>query len=477
MNGDPLHVTPSLRFMDKDQCEKIHHASLEILRRTGVRVHHDEAVALLKEAGCPVEDGNLVKILPSLVEWALSKAPPVIALCSRGTDFASVPLEPGVTTFGPGSDCPYYLDPRKGERRPFTLADLRDCARLADALPEIGFLMSMGIPRDFAGNTYRRQYATLIENSVKPVVFVCNDGEDCQAIVAAAAVVAGGMDRLRLNPTLLLYSEPTTPLQQSSTATEKLLYMASEALPVVHSPAPMMGSTAPATLAAGLALGNAEVLSGLVIHQKKRAGAPFLYGSGLHHMDMKTSISVYGAPEFQLARLAVASMGRYYGLPTWGYAGHSDAIPFDEQAAVDAALSVQNALLCGMNLVHDVGYLEAGLITSPEMMVFTADMIGMLRRFAAGFSLDADALALEVVHGVGPGGNYLGEEHTLRHYREFWQPALFDRQRYDAWRSSGAKSLRDRLREKTLGLIAGHAGSPLPEATAQEVERVLGIAG
>ncbi|MGA2639764.1 MAG: trimethylamine methyltransferase family protein [Spirochaetia bacterium] len=477
MDGSPSRAIPSLSLMNNDQCEQIHHASLEILRRTGVRVHHEEAVALLREAGCPVEGDNLVRIPPSLVEWALSQAPSVIALCNRGTDFASVPLKPAVTTFGPGSDCPYYLDPQTGERRPFTLADLEDCVRLADALPEIGFLMSMGIPQDFAGNTYRRQYATLIENSAKPVVFVCNDGADCRAIVAAAAVLAGGMEKLRLSPTLLLYSEPTTPLQHSATATEKLLYMASEALPVVHSPAPMMGSTAPATLAAGLALGNAEVLSGLVIHQRKRAGAPFLYGSGLHHMDMRTSISVYGAPEFQLARLAVASMGRYYNLPTWGYAGHSDAIPFDEQAAVDSALSVQNALLSGMNLVHDVGYLEAGLITSPEMMVFTADMIGMLRRFASGFSLGADALALEVIHGVGPGGNYLGEEHTLRHFREFWQPELFDRQRYDAWKSSGAKGLRDRLRAKTLDLMAAHAGSPIPEAMAREVERILGLTG
>src|SRR5208282_4625146 len=104
MNGYTSHATPSLSLMDNAQCEQIHHASLEILRRTGVRVHHEEAVALLRDAGCPVEDNNLVRFPPFLVEWALGQAPPVIALCSRGTDFASVPLKPGVTTFGPGSD-------------------------------------------------------------------------------------------------------------------------------------------------------------------------------------------------------------------------------------------------------------------------------------------------------------------------------------------------------------------------------------
>ncbi|HTP57764.1 MAG TPA: trimethylamine methyltransferase family protein, partial [Spirochaetia bacterium] len=355
------------------------------------------------------------------------------------------------------------------------LADLEACARLADGLPEISFLMSMGIPRDYRGNAYRRQYATLIETSRKPVVFVCNDAADCRAIVAAAAAVAGGMDALRINPTLLLYSEPTTPLSQSATATEKLLYMAQEGIPVVHSPAPMMGSTAPVTLAGGLALGNAEVLSSIVIHQRKRPGAPFLYGSGLHHMDMKTSISVYGAPEFQMARIAVACMGRYYGLPTWGYAGHSDSILFDEQAAADAVFSVQTALLSGTNLIHDAGYLEAGLITSPEMMVFTADMIGMTRHLTNGLGLSAEDLALEVIHSVGPGGNFLGEEHTIKHFREMWQPVLFDRQRFDSWQSSGSKGLRARLRERTLQIMESSRGTPLPEPLKKEVEGILGV--
>ncbi len=461
--------------MDQEQCQRIHQASLEILRRTGVRVYHEGALTLLKDSGCPVTDGNLVRIPPGLVEWALSHVPSTIALCDRGSSTASLRLCPGESRFGPGSDCPNYLDPKDGTRRPFTLADLEACVRLADALPEISFLMSMGIPRDYRGNAYRRQYATLIQGSRKPVVFVCNDGADCRAIVKAAAAVAGGMEELRLNPTLLLYSEPTTPLSQSATATEKLLYMAETGLPVVHSPAPMMGSTAPVTMAGGLALGNAEVLSSIVIHQRKRPGAPFLYGSGLHHMDMKTSISVYGAPEFQMARVAVAAMGRYYGLPTWGYAGHSDAILFDEQAAADSVFSVQTALLSGTNLIHDVGYLEAGLITSPEMMVFTADMIAMMRHFTDGFGLSSEDLALDVIHSVGPGGNYLGEDHTVRHFREMWQPELFDRQRFDGWQASGSKGLRARLQEKTVQVMSSHPGSPLPDSLRREVEKILEI--
>jgi trimethylamine--corrinoid protein Co-methyltransferase len=461
-------------MFSREQCETIHRASLEILRRTGARIFHEGALALLRDTDAIISDGNLVQFPAGLVEWALNQAPSRVPLCRRGSDQVAVPLEGRRVNFGPGSDCPNYLDPRSGKRRPFTAADVVDCVHVVDALPEIDFCMSMGIPGDLqTANAYRQQFALMLEHTAKPVVFVCDDRADCQAIAAMAAAAAGGMESLRLNPTLLLYSEPSTPLKHSQTATDKLLYMAEQSLPIVHSPAPMMGGTAPVTLAGGLALGNAEVLSSLVMHQLKHPGAPFVYGSGLHHMDMKTTISVYGAPEFQLARVAVAEMGRFYGLPTWGYAGHSDSCVMDEQAAADAAFSVLVALLAGNNLVHDVGYLEAGLTTSPEMIVFTAEMIAMMRSFVEGVALDAEALALDVIHKVGPGGDFLTQKHTLKHFRELWQPGLFDRRRAEEWVAGGSPRLVQRLREKTVSLMEEHRPEPLPDSVREEIDYIL----
>ncbi|MEJ2209032.1 MAG: trimethylamine methyltransferase family protein [Anaerolineae bacterium] len=469
-----LSAVPGLSMLSREQCERVHRASLEILRRTGVRVFHAEALDLLRGSDAVVEDGNRVRFPPALVEWALGQAPSRLVLCRRGSSQVQAALEGRSVSFGTGSDCPNYLDPRTGQRRPFTTADVIDCIRLVDALPELDFCMSMGIPSDLgAANAYRQQFALMLEYTTKPVVFVCDDRADCEAIAAMAAAAAGGMDRLRLNPTLLLYSEPSTPLQHSETATGKLLYMAQQGLPIVHSPAPMMGGTAPVTLAGGLALGNAEVLSSLVMHQLRHPGAPFVYGSGLHHMDMKTTISVYGAPEFQLARVAVAEMGRFYGLPTWGYAGHSDSCAMDEQAAADATFSVLVALLAGNNLVHDVGYLEAGLTTSPEMILFSAETISMMRRFMAGMSLDAESLALDVIDAVGPGGDFLTQRHTLKHFRQLWQPSLFDRRRHEEWAAAGSPTLGQRLRDKTLATIEAHQPEPLPDAVRQQVADIL----
>jgi trimethylamine--corrinoid protein Co-methyltransferase len=465
---------PHLEMLARQHCETIHQASLEILRRTGVRVHHQGALDLLRETDAVITDGNLVRFPAGLVEWACGQPPSRVALCRRGTDEVAVALEGRKVYFGTGSDCPNYLDPRSGESRPFNRADVVDAIGVVDALPELDFCMSMGLPTDLeTRDVYRQQYAMMLKNTVKPVVFVCDDRADCEAIVAMAVAAAGGMEQLRFNPTLLLYSEPTTPLQHSETATGKLLYMAEQQLPITHSPAPMMGGTAPMTLAGGIALGNAEVLSSLVMHQLQHPGAPFVYGQGLHHMDMKTTISVYGAPEYQLARVLVAEMGRYYGLPTWGYAGHSDSPALDAQAAIDATFSVLIALLTGTNLIHDVGYLEAGLTSSPEMMVLTAEVISMMRQFVDGVPLDAKSLALEVIHQVGPGGDFLSHKHTLSHFRDMWMPTLINRQRMSEWVAGGSKRMLERVRERTIALMEGHEPEPLPTGVVEEVDYIL----
>lgn len=469
---------PQMTMLNRAQCEAIHHASLEILRRTGVRVYHKEALDLLRQTDAVITDENLVRMPPGLVEWAVKQAPSRVVLCKRGSSEAAAKLEGMEVHFGTGSDCPNYLDPRTGERRLFTSADVVDCIHVVDAMPELQFTMSMGIPSDLGTtNAYRHQAAMMIEHTTKPMVFVCDDRADCEAIAAMAAAAAGGMDALRLNPTLLLYSEPSTPLKHSETATGKLLYMAEVGLPLTHSPAPMMGGTAPVTLAGALALGNAEVLSSLVMHQLKRAGAPFVYGQGLHHMDMKTTISVYGAPEYQLARVLVMEMGRYYGLPTWGYAGHSDSCALDEQAAIDSTFSVLVALLTGTNLAHDVGYLEAGLMTSPEMIVLTDENIAMMRAFMKGVTVDAESLALEVIHKAGPGGDFLTQQHTLKHFRELWQPQLISRQRMEDWVAGGSKRLSDRVREKTVSIIESHRPKPLADSVREEIAYILKTGG
>jgi trimethylamine--corrinoid protein Co-methyltransferase len=334
--------------------------------------------------------------------------------------------------------------------------------------------MSMGVPSDVEkDNAYRDQFALMLKNTSKPLVFVCDDRSDVEAIVSMAACAAGGLDQLRVNPSVLLYSEPSSPLKHTETAVGKLLYMAEQRLPVVHSPAPVQGGTGPVSLPSALAMANAEVLSGLTIHQLAGQGAPFVYGCGMHQMDMATGITVFVSPEFLLTRIVVAEMGRFYGLPTWGYAGDSNSCSMDEQAAAEITASVTLALQGGNNLVHDVGYLETGRTASPENMVFTNEVISMMRRTLSGFSLDEESLALDLIDTVGPDGDFLTTEHTYEHFRQLWRPQLFSRLNCDAWVEGGARRLGDQLRDRTVSIMEEHRPEPLPASVVEEIDYIL----
>lgn len=253
--------------------------------------------------------------------------------------------------------------------------------------------------------------------------------------------------------------------------------MAENELPVVHSPAAMMGATVPITLGGGLALMLAEALSGLVAHQLKRAGSPFVLGAGLHHLDMKTMQIAHPSREFELTKSVIAQMGQWYGMPTWGYAGNSDSKVVDGQAALEAVFSFLVAQLSGSNLVHDVGYIESALSTCFAMIVLTDELIAMSDRFVRGVDVDAGSLLLDEIDRVGPGGNFLSIEEALARFREFWYPSLLDRHIREEWQERGATTLSERLNIRVNEIIDEHRPEPLDSGTREALYASLEKAG
>jgi trimethylamine--corrinoid protein Co-methyltransferase len=432
---------------------------------------------MLKRAGAFVSDGNLVKFPAALVDEAIASAPGRIIMCDRDGK-PSVYLEGTKVWFGTGSDCLNFLDPETGEHRPFTRADIVDGYHLCDALPNIHFVMSIGIPSDVdPALAYDVQMALMLEHTTKPLVFVTNDEASCQRAIDMAAAVAGGHEALVEQQHILLYSEPSSPLQQSETAVDKLLLMSENRLPIVHSPAPLMGGTGPITMASGLALALAEIQSSLVVHQLNNPGAPFVVGCGLHHMDMKAAQICYASPEFQLTKAAMAQLGRWYGIPTWGYAGCTDAKTMDEQAAAEALLSVMTAKFSGANLVHDVGYVESGLTGSYEMIVLTDELVTLTDRLVQGIEINKDTLMLDEIHEVGPGGHFMDTEQTLSRFRDFWYPDLLDRGRREQWLGAGALTLGQRLNERVKEIVKEHRPKPLDAERKEKLQEIFSKAG
>jgi trimethylamine--corrinoid protein Co-methyltransferase len=251
---------------------------------------------------------------------------------------------------------------------------------------------------------------------------------------------------------------------------EKILFCAEKGIPLINFPAPQGGSTAPATFAGEIVQGSAESLSGLVLAQHVRPGAPFIYGAFATVMDMKTTIFSYGAPEMSLMVGAMAQMAQYYKLPFFGTAGCSDAKFPDAQAAAEVAFSCLASALVGANLVHDAGsWLDHGSLASPAVLV--NEVLYMVEQFMRGLPVNDETLAVDLIDKIGPGGHYLYEDHTLKHFKGVWYSDLFDRSINEMWLAAGAKRFEQRLREKTENLMQ-HQVVPLPDEVLREMERM-----
>jgi trimethylamine--corrinoid protein Co-methyltransferase len=451
----------------------IHLAVLEVLERTGIKVHSEEGLGVYKRAGAKV-NADRVWIPTALVEEAVRRAPHRVTLCSRDGS-RTVLLEDHKVYYGTGSDCPSIRDSFTGEVRRFLKKDIEDSARISDFLPNIDFHMSLGLMSDVPTETYyRHQYVAMLRHCTKPIVFTSADKTCLADIIEVASANSGGLDELQMNPTLCLYAEPSSPLNHTKNAIEKLLLAAEKRIPVIYTPCPIAGATAPMTLAGALVIAVADSLSGLVAAQFQAPGAPFVMGGVLSTMDMASTIYTYGSPEFSLLEAALTDLSHFYQLPMFSTAGCSDSKIFDEQAAAEAMMSIFSAALSGANLVHDVGYLENGLIGSYEMLVASDEFIAMVKHFVKGVEVNPETLAVGVIDKVGPGGNYLSEAHTHRHFREVeWFPKLMDRQNLSNWELSGSKPMRQRVNERVKEILSSHKVKPLNEEVEKTIQSVF----
>jgi len=451
------------RVLSDSQIKAIHEASLQILERTGVFIQSEAVRDLLADAGCTIR-GDTVHIPSHLVEWAIDVAPSQFLLYDRN---GQNPLRVGGhnTYFGLGPTLLNMLDPQTGTRRQFTKTDTQQAVRLVDALPNIDWAMAYGTISDHKPeHSDRHEFEAMVKNTSKPLVIWSYTAEGLKDIVDMASMVAGGQDKLIERPFIVSYSEPISPLTHDKTAGDKLLLAADYGIPIIHTPVSQGGASSPVTLAGELATINAENLSGLVISQLRKKGIPFAVGGVLSIMDMANAQLAYGAPELDLLMAAYMDIAHHYELPTWGTGGCTDSKLVDQQAAIEATLSVLFSALSGANLVHDVGYMESGGTGSLEMIGMVDEIIGQVKRIVGGIAIDEDRLGIEVVNEVGPGGNYLTTKHTMKYFKEeIWYPTLMDRQNIDKWKESGEKTMGDRIEEKVQNILSTHKPAPLPE--------------
>ncbi len=474
MSKGTLGRAPHVRtkFLSRKDCENVHLATEQILARTGVLVDDQPAVDLLKKAGAVV-DGNRVRIQPGLVKAALTSAPNLIVLHDRDGQPA-MHLGGNRCYFGTGSDTATTVDPETGEPVETNYETVCRFTRFTDALPHIDFVMSMGIAKDKGDASFAAQYAALVLNTVKPIVFTAQGMRDMKTIYEIMRATDGSEEDIRLRPHALLYTEPVSPLRHTQKEIEMVRFCAEKGVPVTVPSGINAGATAPVTLAGALALANAETLSALVIHQLVSPGAPYLYGGNVTSMDMRTGNFPYAAPEFHMNFAAFADLARHYDLPVWGLAGASDSKTLDAQAGAEASYELLMAALSGSNMIHDVGYLNSGLTSSMEMLLLCDEIISMVGKIARGFEISDETLALDVIDEVGPMNQYLDHEHTARHCRDAtWSPRFFNRDQSEVWAAQGKKDLRQTLNEKVRDILATHQVPELPARVVKSIQEIV----
>jgi trimethylamine--corrinoid protein Co-methyltransferase len=469
MSSAPIPRNIAFEILSKEKIEKIHEASLHLIENVGMKVGGERTLALLTSAGADVSEDGRVRIPAAMVEKALETVPKELTLYTRDGEPNMVIDSSNHVYFGTHSDQLEYVDPITDETRDFLKKDTETMCRIASALPNIRFVLSVGMSKDIRPEVQSQvTFLETVKHFDKTINFSTNDIESLQQIIDIAAMVAGGHDQLADKPFIFNYCEPIPPLTHPVESTEKLYISAKNRIPVVYMPYCMMGGTAPMSFAATLAQCNAEVLVGMVITQLVNPGAPLIYGAMPSIMDMKTTIGSYGATEFHLQVAAASEIAHYYGLPFYGTAGCTDAKTLDEQAVAEATMEIFSTILSKANIVHDVGVADHCNSVCPELVVLADEIIEMLKHYSQGVPVDNDALVMEVIEKVGPGGQYLNEPHTMQNFRNVFYPSLFSRK----MKNPEASEVRGRIRVKIQNILETHEVPALEEGLRAELGRL-----
>jgi trimethylamine---corrinoid protein Co-methyltransferase len=464
--------TPYYRRLSDSQIQVLHDSTLEVLERTGVRILEEEALALFKKGGADITDGNRVRIPSWRVEWAVKTAPKQIILYDQ-EGHAVIRLRGRNCYYGNGSDLVNIIDHRNNQRRSATLQDIREIVAVLDALPHIDFVMSGFIPGDIKPEiAERHQMKVMLENTKKPIVYVTTSLPNTQSKVAMAEVVAGGEAELRRKPFCVNYINIAHPFRHNPDSLQKLLFLAGKGLPAIYRPSIVTrGISTPITIPGFLVANNAAQLAGLVVSQLKREGAPFIrccHSGGT--FDMKTMVGLHSAPE---VRGFQEDLAHWYGLPSFGIGGTSASNCVDQQAALEASVTLMSSTLSGAHLIHDVGYLESGLSGSLPHLVICHEIIAWLKAYMKGLEINAETLALDVIDEVAPDGNFIDTQHTVSHLREDHYPELRNQKRFDDWFAEGARSLLERSTMKVEAILAAHKTRELPEEVRKKIQKIV----
>jgi len=470
-------ITRGIRFqlLDKESLDRIHWATLRILGTVGVRVDSDRCRRMLVDNGCPVDDRSKVaRIPPNLVQEALQKTGKSITLAARNPRYdAKLDLKHCyMTASGNGA---ITVDFQTGVRRPSTKEDIATSSRIIDYLRNVHVHWPMVTSTDKKpSSAHLHDLDASLNNTEKHVMFETGvTMADAKNLSMMSHIAAGGEKEFRRRPITSALQCTFAPLQHDAGVTDAAIEFARNGLPLCWFCMPQIGATGPATVAGSIALGNAEVLSALVMTQLAVPGAAVIYGLGIAPLDMKTAVRAGGSPEHAICSAAATELAHYYGMPSCVGVSSTANSPGD-QICVETFTGVSLPILAGADLMCGIGLCEDGTCLHLEEIVLEDEIVAVVERMFRGEDVNDETLALEVIARVGIGRNYLSQRHTLQHMKtDFFMPDLIDRRAYDKWTADGAKSMVERAREKVKWILENHHVPPLEAPVRARFEQII----
>ncbi len=471
---------PKLAFLAPQDVERIHETALDVLENCGVYFDSEEALKLLKGAGCCIDEARKIAKIPrQLVLRSIEAAPETIKLYDRDGDFY-LELKDNSCYYDPGSASTKVLQCDGETAKESTSNDMRLIAKVTDYLPQIDLQSTAVVCADIpyeVGDLYRLYL--IMKESKKPVITGAFSVAGVRWMRELLKVFRSSEKEVEQKPYAVFDICPSPPLKWTHISSQNIIDCARLGLPIEFVSMPMPGAGSPATLAGSIVQHVAETLSGLTLAQLVRPGAPVIYGGAPVVFDMRTGTTPMSAVEATMISCAYAQMGKYYGLPTHTYAVLSDAKIVDAQAGLETALSGLLASLAGINVISGAGILDYVATFSLEKLLIDAEVIGMIKRVNSGILVNSDTLARDLFLEVGPGGDFLTTKHTRMWFKnELYIPSsIIDRKDRAGWELEGKNDIYERAKAQLKSIIKQHPGSPPSKEKAKDLDEVISAIG
>ncbi|MGD9913030.1 MAG: trimethylamine methyltransferase family protein [Rhizobiaceae bacterium] len=467
---NPMQPT---RFVSDDELESIHLASLRVLQEIGVEVLHDGARQIMKEHGADVRPGTeRVRFDPDMILELVAHCPSEFTMHARNPAH-NVRFGGDNVMFLMMASAPNCSDIDRG-RRSGNQADFRNFLRLAQMHNILHATGGYPVePVDIHPSVRHleciRDFVTLTDKAFH----IYSLGKERNVDGIEIARIARGISREQLQnePSIFTVINTNSPLKLDVPMMEGIIQMSSMGQVVVVTPFTLSGAMAPVTIAGALVQQNAEALAGISFAQMVRKGAPVGYGGFTSNVDMKSGAPAFGTPEYMKAQQVGGQLARRYKIP-YRTSNVCAANTVDAQAAYESVFSLWGAMQGGCNmLMHGAGWLEGGLRCSFEKTILDIDLLQMVAEFLTPLDLSEDALAIDAIRDVGPGGHFFGTPHTQSRYKTaFYSPILSDWRNYETWNEAGAPTAIERANRVWKERLATYEEPYMDPAIREELD-------